>query len=212
MKQLQSMWSAEATSALLARLGIAAPRSCVVDADADLDAALDFLAPATQFVAKTAAALSHRANVGGVVLGLSSRGEVRAAVDLLRIRFDAPVLLVEQIEHEASFFVGLQARGDGRVMLAFRAGVATDESDIALRLCPLAPADAEQLVATADVSGVAAQALVDVLVQVAAIPEYDRTLSVLDMNPLVLSSRTAGASRLVALDVKAYGTSERTER
>lgn len=201
--QAATLWSAQETNELLERLGLAAPRQYVVADPVEVDAAMDALAPASGFVAKTAAQLSHRAKLGGVLLGLHSREELAAAVALLAARFKAPVVIAEEVPHEASFFAGLQARPDGRIVLAFGAGVATDDSDVALRLCPLQPTDARRLVANAGVES-AAEQVADTLVQVSRTPELAPALTVLDINPFVL----AADHRLVALDVKAYSSSE----
>lgn len=201
------LWPAGETDALIGRLGICAPRCCTVNGSDGVESVWSALGPVRALVAKTAAPLPHRAKAGGVLLDLRSEPETRAAVELLTTRFDAPVLLSEQVSHVAAFFVGLQTRPDGRTLLAFGTGVATDDSNVVLRLCPLDPADARQLVDRTGGAGDPGQ-LADVLVRVSTAAASTPHLAVLDINPLVLT----GDGRLVALDAKAYGTADTTER
>jgi succinyl-CoA synthetase beta subunit len=195
--------------ALLAPLGLRWPRSVIVDDPAGLPAALAELGwPGAQgeqgarLVAKTAARLSHRANSGGVVLGLRDEGEVRASVAFLAARFGAPVLLAEHVPFEQAYFVGLQRGDASHTYIAFGAGVATDESQVALRLCPLGAGDAQSLLEYArHRSGTQPPAgLRDVLVGLSQIAASRPDLEVIDINPLV----TDPEGRLTVLDVKAY--------
>ncbi|GAB3457897.1 acetate--CoA ligase family protein [Actinophytocola sediminis] len=147
-------------------------------------------------VAKTAKALPHRAKVGGVILGLRGADQVQAATTLLAARFDAPVTLAEQVDHDEAYFLGLQRDAAGHPLIAFGGGVATDDSEVAIRLCPIDAAEAARLVARAGGPAELGAVLVLASELIASRPD----LAVVDMNPIV----RARDGSLVAIDVKVY--------
>lgn len=147
-------------------------------------------------VAKTAKALPHRAKAGGVVVGLRGAEEIGAAVTLLAARFGAPVTLAEHVDHDEAYFVGLQRDAVGHPLIAFGGGVATDDTEVAIRLCPIDADDAARLVARTGGPAVLGELLVRASELIASRPD----LAVVDMNPVVV----ARDGSLVALDVKVY--------
>jgi acyl-CoA synthetase (NDP forming) len=196
-----------ATRELLAPAGLDWPAGVEVDGPERLDAALAELRELAgpgwsgRVVAKTASLLPHRAKAGGVLVGLHGPAELAAAVGYLAARFGAPVRLDEQVEFRAGYFAGLQRLPTGQCVLAFGAGTATDESDVALRLCPLRPADAEGLLdAVLPAGAQRPAALAALLVRLSELGPAHPELDVLDLNPLVATAD----GRLVALDAKAY--------
>lgn len=172
-------------------LGLGVPRSVTVGPGAAASG-VDW----ERVVAKTAKALPHRAKVGGVIVGLRGPEQVEAATALLAARFGAPVTLAEHVDHDEAYFVGLQRDAAGHPLVAFGGGVATDDSDVAIRLCPLDPAEAARLVARAGGPAALAGLLVRASELIATRPD----LAVVDMNPVVV----ARDGSLVALDVKVY--------
>ncbi|HET6187969.1 MAG TPA: acetate--CoA ligase family protein [Trebonia sp.] len=189
---------------ILAPLGVRWPRSVTVS-DADgVPAALARLgwprAAGERLVAKTAASLSHRANAGGVLLGLRDKTEIQAAVTLLAVRFDAPVVLTEEVPHRQSYFLGFHRDGPDHAYLAFGPGVAGDDSEVELRLCPLSPDDARGLEDYVRRASAPPPELGRVLTALSELAATRRDIEVIDINPLV----TDTAGRLTVLDVKAY--------
>jgi len=123
-------------------------------------------------------------------------------VALLAARFEAPVLLAEEVPHRQSYFLGLQRADAGHAYLAFGSGVANDSSEVELRLCPVTEADARGLADYAwRRSGVEPPAgLRAVLTGLSEIALARPDIEVIDINPLV----TDLADRLSVLDAKVY--------
>lgn len=204
--------SAGATDAVLADaatteritlwLDVAVPRSREVSSSAEVDELLAQMGwQATTLVAKTSARLPHRAVAGGVLLGLSGREAVALAVDLLRGRFGAAVTLLEQIGHDAAYFVGIKAAGAARLLL-FGVGAASDDADVAIRLCPLSAEDVDRLMAYArrQDGRPPPDALGQILYRASRLHEQEPAVQALDVNPMVVGPDGA----MVAVDVKAY--------
>lgn len=188
---------------LLTSAGADVPTTAVVSADDDIPGALSALGwPESAVVAKTAAMMAHRASAGGVVVGLRESAQIHAAVAHLRARFDAPVVLTDQVPYDRAYFVGLQRLAGGHAIMAFGCGVATDDSDVAVRVCPFDGRTAAGLVAYARerLDREPSPRLADMLVRLSVAFAAQPSMAVVDANPIV--EGPGGA--LVALDVKVY--------
>lgn len=192
----------ETTRQLLNIPGLRWPRSVLVGDPHSLpDALAEFGWKGQPLVAKTTKALPHRAMAGGVLLGLASFEDIAAAQTFLHARFQQPTVLYEEVTFKTSFFVGLQRMGQ-ECLLAFGAGTANNDSDVATRLCPIDERTAARLVADAceilDTSP--PKDLVKVLVELSKVIVDRPEIDVVDINPLVQDRD----GHLIVLDAKVY--------
>jgi acyl-CoA synthetase (NDP forming) len=178
-------------AARLAALPLAWPRSATVQGVGDLtDAAL----PPYPVVVKTEARLAHRANAGGVLLGIDDFDSLRNAVEFMARRFGGPVSVTEMVAHRAAYFVGAFRQGD-LVTILFGPGGAGAERAAKLRVSPIS--DAQWRAAAVPIAGPDADACIRLLraleVWMAEHPEVESV----DLNPVVVDGGT-----VTALDAK----------
>jgi acyl-CoA synthetase (NDP forming) len=169
-------------------------------------------------VAKAVAAgLVHKTEVGGVVLGLRSAGEVTDAVRLLGERLAAHGLVLERVflQRQASTrveaLVGVTTDPTfGPLLVCGVGGILVElVRDVSYRLPPVSDVDAEEMLdrlrAARLLAGYRGQppadraALVDVVRRVSALVEIVPEISELDLNPVAVQAVGEGA---VVLDAR----------
>ena len=202
---------AAAVQAVLDAAGIAQAEGRLVDPDQAAAAAEELGGPV---VAKAVApGLVHKSDVGGVALGLGSKSEVRAAVEVMRERLRAAghpleqVLLQREAEPGVDALVGVVADPTfGPLVVCGLGGVQAElMRDVAFRLTPVSDVDAGEMLdglrLNALLKGYRGAppadrgALLDLLQRVSALTEVLPELQEMDLNPVRVSG--AGA---VALD------------
>ncbi len=207
LDDVQPLGGAE-SFALLADYGIAAaPVRAAVSAAEAVRAAEDLGYPV---VLKTDdPTLTHKSDVGGVVLGLRDAHAVRAAYDELAARLGPRVLVCGTAEPGVELSVGLVHDPQLGPLVVLAAGGTLAEllTDRAVALPPLTTDRAENLVSGLRISRLLdgwrgtkpadRSALVEVLQRVAALAaELGDRLTALDVNPVVVSPSGA-----IAVDV-----------
>ena len=199
---------------VLAAYGIATPRAIEVSsAAAARDAAFGF--PLAMKLASDT--ITHKSDVGGVVLGLRSTDEVARAYEAMATRIAAigrqdemrGVLLQEMVEGGVETFIGATRDSDFGHLLGFGIGGVNVElwKDIVFRVAPLRDVDAramlDQIRARALLDGFRGApgadktALVSVLLRVSRLVTDFPEIVELDINPLV-----ALPDRAVAVDAR----------
>jgi acetate---CoA ligase (ADP-forming) len=143
-----------ASSALLERAGISAVRGVTVDVDA-LPAELPVAGPAA--VKVVSAALPHKSDVGGVVLGVADIGQLRAAAADIRAAVTSarPGLVVDRLLVQpmvrglAEVLIGFRRDADvGPVVVLAAGGVLAEVyRDRSVRLAPVDLAGAREMIA-----------------------------------------------------------------
>ncbi len=186
-----------ATAELLARYGIALPALDVVpDRAALAGAAQRVRYPACVKLAEPAVA--HKSDVGGVRLNISGPAEAtRVAEELWQGFPGAPLLFMPMLEPGLELLAGTSTDPlFGPVVLVGRGGLWTElEADVALRLAPVTPAGAEEMVRRLRCSPMLLGARGQAPLDIAALAEVVSSLSRLavdhpelsvEMNPLFL--------------------------
>jgi acyl-CoA synthetase (NDP forming)/GNAT superfamily N-acetyltransferase len=199
----------EAVGEVLHAAGIRQPatRLCVPG-----EAHLVALTMGFPLVAKAVSAgLTHKTEVGGVVLGLRSAQAVEHAVRAMRIRLHAlghpleSVLLQRQVEGGVEALVGIV--GDPRFGPLVSCGMGGVHAelmrDVVFRMPPLSDADANVMIDGLRLAPLLAgwrgaapadrDALVDVVQRVAALAESMPEIVDMDLNPVKVLERGAGA-------------------
>ena len=198
-----------AAKALIAAVGIAAPRHIVCASHAEARKALDKLGgPAVVKILN--AAILHKTEVGGVHIGIADhRALARALAAIDAIPSGPHRYLVEEMAPPGVELI-LGARRDaswGPSVLVGLGGVTAEAlGDVAIRLAPLTRADAEEMLGElrgrALIDGwrgapaVDRAKLVDAIIAVGAMIAAYREIAELDINPL----RATDDGRLLALD------------
>jgi acetate---CoA ligase (ADP-forming) len=207
--------SAEAEG-LLAAYGVPLARSRVVaTADEAADAQAEFGVP----VAVKVAAAIHKADVGGVQLGLSTPDEAREAVDAIRA-----ALVDAGLEQHADSYLVQEMVGDGVEMVV---GVTHDPSfgpivltgmggtlvellrDVSVRITPLTDRDVDEMLTDLRMAPLLrgyrgsppadVRALKDLLFRINAMVEDLPEVAELDLNPVFVREEGRG---VVAVDVR----------
>lgn len=183
--------SGAAAEADLRSLAVRWPRAHTVHSEDEIDAALsDLRLPA---VAKAEAGLAHRAVNGGVIRGLADARTATLATQYLLTRFEAPVVLVEQITFDQELTLGFQNDPRNGPLLMFGHGGGDVGESVDFRRLPMTDGQIADLVATYVDEPADRAALVRTLESfqnhVLAQP---RTVS-LDLNPIVVVDRTVWA-------------------
>lgn len=138
--------------ALLAAYGIAVPRGVVVSGAGDVGASLDGLKP--PYVVKVVSPdILHKSDVGGVRVGLQSADDVSNAIATM---MQQPVIansridgfLVEEMAPPGQEMVigGLRDPDFGPLVMVGLGGIFVEVlADVAFRICPITPLDAEEM-------------------------------------------------------------------
>jgi acetyl coenzyme A synthetase (ADP forming)-like protein len=196
---------------VLGAYGIATPASRVV---ADPEAAGEAAAELGGRVALKAhgAGILHKSELGAVAVGLSGRREVeRAAKRMQTALADQDLVpegfLVQQmVEDGTELLVGVATDPVFGPVVACGAGGTAVEllGDVALRVCPLTPADASQMIRSlatfplltgfrgADPANL--EALEDLLLRVATLVDTHHEIVELDLNPVLATPSAAIAA------------------
>jgi acyl-CoA synthetase (NDP forming) len=202
-----------AAKAVLARWGIAVPRSARVGRDEPVDPAVAGLSP--PFALKlVAAGVLHKSDVGGVALGLGDADAVEAA---RRTMLASPAgravegFMVEEMAPPGHELVlgGIRDPRFGPVVMLGLGGVFVEVlGDAVFRICPLRPEDARAMLAELRGAailrgargGVVAdeEAIVDVLMRLGGagglFPTLAHEIAEIDINPLIVSASGAIAA------------------
>lgn len=161
----------------------------------------------------------HKSDIGGIELGIDSRESLRAAYDrmMARVRKRMPdarvwgVTVQRQVPAGREVIIGIDRDPRFGPMLMFGLGGIYVEvmKDVAFRLCPVTPAEAREMITEirgwALLRGVRGQgpadidAIVDVICRVSALATDFEEITELDINPLIVMDRGAGA---VAADIR----------
>ncbi|MEO6773417.1 MAG: GNAT family N-acetyltransferase [Kofleriaceae bacterium] len=204
-------------AALLGSAGIAVAdhRTTAPEAGAATTAALELGFPVV--LKAIAPGLVHKTDAGGVALDLGDAHAVTLAADAMRARLMANgstlegFLVQRQIRRGVEAFVGVTTDPSlGPLLVAGIGGIAVElYKDVAFRVTPVTDVDAaemtDQLRGRPLLDGFRGappadrEALLDVLMRVSALVEIVPELAELDMNPVVVLERGAGA---VTVDVR----------
>lgn len=203
---------------ILAAYGVRIPRSARVTGPEQLDHALRGLDP--PFALKVISPdIIHKSDFGGVELHLSDQNAVRAAMAgmVQRARSDGHRLdgfLVEQMAPAGHAVVigGLKDPSFGQIIMFGLGGIFVEVMrDVAFRICPIMPIDAQEMIAELRGASILAGArggiavpevvLIDVLMAIGGerglLLELGDDIAEVDINPLIVSP--AGA---VAVDAR----------
>jgi acetyl coenzyme A synthetase (ADP forming)-like protein len=195
---------------VLAAYGLRTPRAAHAATAADAAAQADAVGYplALKLMSDT---ITHKSDVGGVVLGLTDAAAVRAAFDAIAARLDAlgrrgemqGVLLQEMIAPGVETFVGATRDPEFGHLLAFGIGGVHVElwKDVVFRVAPIRDVDAGAMIegirARALLDGfrgapaVDKAALTDALLRVSQLVHDFPALVEIDINPLVAHPRGA---------------------
>jgi acetate---CoA ligase (ADP-forming) len=157
--------------------------------------------------------LTHKTDVGGVLLDLENEADVRAAYGTIETNLAAAgqpreamsgVMLQQMAGRGVETFVGLTRDPAFGPLIAFGIGGTAVEvwQDVVFRICPITDADAEEMIdsirGAALLRGhrgsppVAREALVDTLLRVSAMAEAHPEIVELDINPLLARAEGSG--------------------
>ncbi len=201
--------SYERARQLFAAAGVSFPPARTVTDEAGLAAAAAAIGP--PLVLKALGRV-HKSDSGGVVVGLRTAEEARAAYAGLRARLQPPAVSVEamvDMSDGVEVIVGcVRDRRFGPVVMVGLGGVATEVlADTAVALAPVSPAGAQRLLLSLRMAPlllgprgrdpVDLQALATVVSQVSVVAAAHPELAELELNPVL-----AGPSAAVALDAR----------
>ena len=198
--------------ALLAAHGIAVPRSVLVHGAAEVTGAIAQLMP--PFVAKVVSPdILHKSDAGGVKVRLQSAAEVQqaiAAMGALPVIAQSRIegFLVEEMAPPGQEIVigGVRDADFGPLVMVGLGGIFVEVlADVAFRICPITPLDAEEMIAElkgrAILEGarggrpVSKPAIVDTLLKLGGadglLMRHRSDIREADVNPLIVSERGA---------------------
>lgn len=205
--------SEDAGKALLSAYGIAVPQSVIVQS-AEFGGALSNLAP--PFAVKVVSPeILHKSDAGGVALGLDSEEAVRQAIDemarkpgIMGRAIDG--FLVEEMSQPGQEVVigGFNDARFGPVVMVGLGGIFVEIlEDVAFRICPITPDDAQRmlkelkghplLAGTRGREGVDTDAIVEILLKLGGedgvLMEHETNLAEVDINPVIVTKVGATA-------------------
>lgn len=201
--------------ALLAAYGIAVPRSVLVRGADEVNDAIAQLTP--PLVVKVASPeILHKSDAGGVKVKLQSAVEVHQAIEAMmaqpviaRSRLDG--FLVEEMAPAGQEIVigGVRDADFGPLVMVGWGGIFVEVlADVAFRICPITPLDAEDMIAElkgkAILEGarggkaVSKPAIVEALLKIGGedglLVRHASDIQEADVNPLIVSDRGAIAA------------------
>jgi acetate---CoA ligase (ADP-forming) len=153
----------------------------------------------------------HKSDVGGVVLGLHSRGEVAEATDRLIRKMEAAGITLEQVVLQREIAGGVEALVGvttdptfGPLLVCGLGGVLVELiKDVSFRLTPVSDVDAAEMLSGLRSARLLAgyrgsppadrQALIDVILRISALVELTPEVRELDLNPVKVLSPGEGA-------------------
>ena len=208
--------------ARLAAAGLVVPRGAIFsvsDAETLADLGLNFPV-AVKAVSRS---LAHKSESGGVVLNVTSMGDVRAACRTIQSKFggtDLDGFLVEEMAPPGHELIvgGLRYQQFGPVIMVGLGGVFTEVfGDTSFRICPITRGDASEMLDDLQAAPVLAgarggitacrEAIIDALLRLGGetglLLGHEPTIDELDINPLIVS-----ASGAVVADTHIVTTSE----
>ncbi|HET7157597.1 MAG TPA: acetate--CoA ligase family protein [Burkholderiales bacterium] len=200
--------------ALLARYGVAVPRTVVVKSDQEVDAAVGSL-KLPVVVKVVSPEILHKSDAGGVQVNLPSADAVRVAI---RTMSALPGIssahvegwLIEEMAPAGQEMVigGLRDPDFGPLVMVGLGGIFVEVlADVSFRICPITRLDAQEMIdelkGTAILQGargrkpVSREALLDVLMKMGGenglLMQHAAEISEADINPLIVSDTAAVA-------------------
>ena len=200
--------------ALLAAFGIAVPRSVLVSGAGNVSTALVGLTP--PYVVKVVSPdILHKSDVGGVRVGLGSADDVAGAIVAMMqqpIIADSRIdgFLVEEMAPPGQEMVigGLRDPDFGPLVMVGLGGIFVEVfADVAFRICPITPLDAQEMLS--ELKGAALlegargrpplpkSAIVDALLKIGGedglLLRHAADVKEADVNPFIVSDRGAVA-------------------
>lgn len=198
--------------ALLTLYGVTTPRGEVCGSAAAAARAATAIGFPVAFKV-VANGIAHKAEVGGVALGIESASDARAAyrrlvTEVTRQRPDVEiegVLVEEQVPHGAEVFVGCRRDAEFGPVLVVGSGGGNveDVRDVALRLLPADEKTVAEMLSETSLAGYAAHpSLVGVITGIAAIGwEHRDRVETLEVNPVIVNANgVVAVDALIVLD------------
>lgn len=200
--------------ALLARYGVAVPRTVVVKSDQEVDAAVGSL-KLPVVVKVVSPEILHKSDAGGVQVNLHSADAVRVAIrsmaalpKIKSARVDG--WLIEEMAPAGQEMVigGMRDPDFGPLVMVGLGGIFVEVlADVSFRICPITRLDAQEMIdelkGTAILQGargrkpVSREALLDVLMKMGGenglLMQHAAEISEADINPLIVSDTAAVA-------------------
>ncbi|AGB04625.1 ATP-grasp domain protein [Aciduliprofundum sp. MAR08-339] len=190
---------------MLKKYGIKVPNGALVENLDDLEK-LNLKYP---LVAKVASEkILHKTDVGGVILNIGSREELKNAVKNLMDKFHAPVLVEEMLHGGVEIIVGVTKDPSfGHVIMFGLGGIFTEIlRDVTFRVIPIGRKDAEMMLS--EIKGrkilegyrgtkVDRESIIELLLRISELVEENPDIEGIDLNPVLAREKDC-----VVLDAK----------
>ncbi len=193
---------------LLKKYGIPVLEGRIVSEECDaVKAAKAFGYPVVMKIVSEKAELSHKTDVGGVLLNIKDEEGVKESFG--RLSKIADKVLVQKQHSGTEVIIGVKVDGTfGPVVMFGLGGIFTElMKDVSFRICPIEPGEAEDMIH--EIKGgkiltgyrgrkpANVAAIKDMLVKVSNMAMKEKNLRELDMNPVIVNERDA-----VAIDAR----------
>ena len=190
---------------LLKDYGIKVPKGVLIDDLSEIDN-LNLNYP---LVAKVASEkILHKTDVGGVILNIKNKDELKEKVKELMDKFSSPILVEEMLSGGVEIIVGVTKDATfGHAIMFGLGGIFTEVfKDVTFRVIPISRLDAELMLN--EIKGkkilegyrgvrVSKEAIIDLLLKVSKFVEDNPDLEGMDLNPVL-----ARENDCVVLDAK----------
>ncbi len=190
---------------LLKRYGINVPKGVLVKSENEVES-MNLNYPVVAKVVRDD--ITHKSDVGGVILNIKDRQELKDAVKSLRDKFNAPVLVEEMITGGVEIIVGvIKDATFGHAIMFGLGGIFTEiYRDVTFRVLPISRKDAESMLS--EIRGrkilegyrgikVSREKIVSLLLKVSEIIGDNQDIVGMDLNPVL-----ARENDCVVLDAK----------
>ena len=190
---------------LLKRYGINVPKGVLVKSENEVES-MNLNYPVVAKVVRDD--IMHKSDVGGVILNIKDRQELKDAVKSLRDKFNAPVLVEEMITGGVEIIVGvIKDATFGHAIMFGLGGIFTEiYRDVTFRVLPISRKDAESMLS--EIRGrkilegyrgikVSREKIVSLLLKVSEIIGDNQDIVGMDLNPVL-----ARENDCVVLDAK----------
>ncbi len=190
---------------LLKDYGIKVPEGALIDDLNDIDN-LDLNYPVVAKVASEK--ILHKSDVGGVILNIKNKEELKEKVKILMEKFSSPVLVEEMLSGGLEVIVGVTKDPTfGHAIMFGLGGIFTEVfKDVTFRVIPISRLDAELMLN--EIKGrkilegyrgvkVSKEAIIELLLKVSKFVEENADIEGMDLNPVL-----ARENDCVVLDAK----------